>query len=223
MSIGKRNQRRTAPGDSSICLQSVRVRLGAVRLRRRLRPRSSASTSVAHRVDTEFEHLRQLGEMLRERCRVAAVATLDHHFIFEELAALAQVIRKVRNREPLVTDQATQLVFCDHRTPLEHQRVVRVKLGRKAQLDEAKCRQDRERGGRAEGGGKIKPDSEEDADGRRYPDGCSSRQAANSQPLLEDHTSTEKADSSHDALRPSRRGGPDGIEWYTGHPLIPVT
>ena len=100
--------------------------------------------------------------------------------------------------------------------------MVRVKLGRKAQLDEAKCRQDRERGGRAEGGGKIKPDSEEDADGRRYPDGCSSRQAANSQPLLEDHTSTEKADSSHDALRHSRRVGPDGIEWNNGHPLILV-
>src|SRR3989442_15929812 len=95
MSIGKRNQRRTAPGDSSICLQSVRVRLGAVRLRRRLRPRSSASTSVAHRVDTEFEHLRQLGEMLRERCRVAAVAALGYQFIFEKIGPPPPGVTKV--------------------------------------------------------------------------------------------------------------------------------
>src|SRR4029450_5235154 len=37
--------------------------------------------SVAHWVDAEFEHFRQLGEMLRERICVPAFATLNHHSI----------------------------------------------------------------------------------------------------------------------------------------------
>src|SRR6266850_5432446 len=127
------------------------------------------STSITHRIDTEFEHFRQLGEMLREGVGVPAVATLDHHSILEELAAGAQVVGKVRDREAVLTDHATQIVFRHHRTTLEHQRVVRIKLGRKAQLDEPKCRKDRNRGGGAERRGEIEADPEQNADGRRDP------------------------------------------------------
>ena len=73
---------------------------------------------------------------MRERIRVVAVATLDHHSILEELAALTQVVGEVRNREPVLTDQAAQLIFRRHRNSLEHQRVVRVKAGGKATDDE---------------------------------------------------------------------------------------
>jgi len=67
----------------------------------------------------ELEHFRPFAEMPRERRCVPGVAALDYHGVLKELASLAEAVRQVRYREAVVTDQATQLVFLDHRTALE--------------------------------------------------------------------------------------------------------
>jgi hypothetical protein len=138
------------------------------------------------------------------------------------LAAFGKPERKIGDIKAVFADHLADRLLVHHLITRKTQHVVGVEFAGESSLRNAKQRQHGQ--GRNRSDKSCKPESYPDQHANRCGDpdrrrGC---EAANRQPLLENHSRAQKPDTGHDTLGHSGRIGADRVVTDKRHPLILV-